>query len=194
LGFEWAGFEVRWQVECEPFCCAVLAKHWPDVPRYDDVRTCYGETRMADAGSQEQLARAGVGAPTMKPKPPLEKVEQQHGVQLLRTLGADVWVTGIPRRKGDYQGAMRTPGLVDVMAFLPTAPGHCLLLWEVKRQGEERRLRPEQTRFRDLVRDLGSPSVVDHLVGPYDALFGWLVQRGYLYEKSLPHYRTRKSP
>jgi len=40
LGFERAGFDVRWQVEIDPFCRAVLAKHWPDVRRYDDVRTC----------------------------------------------------------------------------------------------------------------------------------------------------------
>jgi len=40
LGFERAGFDVRWQVEIDPFCRAVLAKHWPEVARYDDVRTC----------------------------------------------------------------------------------------------------------------------------------------------------------
>lgn len=40
LGFERAGFEVRWQVEIDRFCRAVLAKHWPDVQRYEDVRAC----------------------------------------------------------------------------------------------------------------------------------------------------------
>ena len=39
LGFERAGFTIRWQVEIDPFCRAVLAQHWPDVRRYDDVRT-----------------------------------------------------------------------------------------------------------------------------------------------------------
>src|SRR5512146_967990 len=39
LGFERAGFEIKWQVEIDPFCRAVLAKHWPDVRRYEDVRT-----------------------------------------------------------------------------------------------------------------------------------------------------------
>ena len=28
-----------WQVERDPYACRVLAKHWPEVPRYDDVRT-----------------------------------------------------------------------------------------------------------------------------------------------------------
>ena len=38
LGFERAGFAIRWQVEIDPFCRAVLEKHWPDVTRFFDVR------------------------------------------------------------------------------------------------------------------------------------------------------------
>jgi DNA (cytosine-5)-methyltransferase 1 len=33
------GFKTLWQVEQDPYACRVLAKHWPDVRRYDDVRT-----------------------------------------------------------------------------------------------------------------------------------------------------------
>jgi DNA (cytosine-5)-methyltransferase 1 len=43
LGLERAGMEVRWQVEIDPFCRAVLAKHWPEVKRYEDVRTVHAE-------------------------------------------------------------------------------------------------------------------------------------------------------
>jgi DNA (cytosine-5)-methyltransferase 1 len=39
LGLERAGMTVVGQVELDPFCCSVLAKHWPEVPRHDDVRT-----------------------------------------------------------------------------------------------------------------------------------------------------------
>lgn len=39
LGFERAGMQCRWQVEIDPYCQGVLAKHWPDVGRWDDVRT-----------------------------------------------------------------------------------------------------------------------------------------------------------
>lgn len=38
LGFERAGYDVRWQVEINPFCRAVLRRHWPDARRYADVR------------------------------------------------------------------------------------------------------------------------------------------------------------
>lgn len=39
LGFERAGLECKWQVEIDEYCRRVLAKHWPDVQRHDDIRT-----------------------------------------------------------------------------------------------------------------------------------------------------------
>jgi DNA (cytosine-5)-methyltransferase 1 len=39
LGFERAGMQCKWQVEIDPYCNRVLAKHWPHVRRWPDVRT-----------------------------------------------------------------------------------------------------------------------------------------------------------
>lgn len=39
LGLERAGMEVRWQVEIDPYCRAVLAARWSGVRIHDDVRT-----------------------------------------------------------------------------------------------------------------------------------------------------------
>jgi DNA (cytosine-5)-methyltransferase 1 len=39
LGLERAGMECRWQVEIEAYASSVLAKHWPNVTRWGDVRT-----------------------------------------------------------------------------------------------------------------------------------------------------------
>jgi DNA (cytosine-5)-methyltransferase 1 len=48
LGLERAGWTVRWQVENDPFCQRVLAKHWPNVPRYGDIRTLRVTATWAD--------------------------------------------------------------------------------------------------------------------------------------------------
>jgi len=48
LGLERAGMKTVAFCEIEPFCRAVLRKHWPDVPIYEDVRTLTGDTLRAD--------------------------------------------------------------------------------------------------------------------------------------------------
>ncbi len=42
LGLERAGMTCRWQIEVDDYCRAVLAKHWPDVPKYGDIREVIG--------------------------------------------------------------------------------------------------------------------------------------------------------
>lgn len=40
LGLErTGGFQVKWQVEIDPYCLKVLEKHWPHVRRYTDIKT-----------------------------------------------------------------------------------------------------------------------------------------------------------
>jgi DNA (cytosine-5)-methyltransferase 1 len=39
LGLERAGMTCKWQVEIDPYATAVLKKHWPEVPKHEDVRT-----------------------------------------------------------------------------------------------------------------------------------------------------------
>lgn len=39
LGLERAGMRCAWQVEIDEYCQKVLTKHWPDVPKYRDVRS-----------------------------------------------------------------------------------------------------------------------------------------------------------
>jgi DNA (cytosine-5)-methyltransferase 1 len=51
LGLERAGMTIAGQVEIDPWCRRVLAKHWPEVPRHDDVRTAaewWGGRRAPD--------------------------------------------------------------------------------------------------------------------------------------------------
>lgn len=49
LGLERAGFEIAWQVEIDEYCRRVLAKHWPDVQRYGDIRAMdYGTVQPID--------------------------------------------------------------------------------------------------------------------------------------------------
>lgn len=49
LGLERAGMKTVAFCEIEPFCRRVLAKHWPEVPCYDDVRTL-SAARLRDNG------------------------------------------------------------------------------------------------------------------------------------------------
>src|SRR5512139_1922745 len=53
LGLERAGMRTVAFCEIEPFCRAVLAKHWPGVPIYEDVRSLTAERLAADGIAAE---------------------------------------------------------------------------------------------------------------------------------------------
>lgn len=51
LGLERSGyFETKAFCEIDPFCRKVLAKHWPKVPYYHDIRELSGERLVRDVG------------------------------------------------------------------------------------------------------------------------------------------------
>lgn len=118
-----------------------------------------------------------------------EKTVQAHIVQLLRSLGARVYVLGVRRRRGDYQGTMMSPGIPDLMVFLPRRPpaaAGSLLFIEVKAAGG--RLRPEQTTFRALC----TLAAVSYITGDLDAVVAWLMDQGYLRRDQIAWHRLPK--
>jgi DNA (cytosine-5)-methyltransferase 1 len=55
LGLERAGFRTAAFCEIDPYCRRVLAKHWPEVPCYDDVRSLTAERLRADGISADVI-------------------------------------------------------------------------------------------------------------------------------------------
>lgn len=67
LGLERAGMRVDWQVELDPYCRAVLARHFPEAVRYEDIREV-GKQNLAPVDLLcggfpcQDLSAAGKGA------------------------------------------------------------------------------------------------------------------------------------
>lgn len=112
---------------------------------------------------------------------------QQQIVRLARMVRGEVWELGTKRSRRDYHmGTRQTPGVPDLLIFLPPVPPavHWLFVFlEAKAQGG--RLRPEQARFRDLA----TLAQQHHIVGGLDAFIAFLLQHGYLTRDQVPHYR-----
>lgn len=119
-----------------------------------------------------------------------EKLVQWQVVNLLRSIGAAVYILGTRRPSGDFQGTRQTPGIGDVYCILPpprVTPGPGCALWvEVKADGG--RLSPEQREFQALCAGANIP----HVVGGVDQVIAFLIQGGWLKGESVPHYRTEK--
>lgn len=121
-----------------------------------------------------------------------EKVEQAHIVQLLRSIGGKVYVSGTVRRRGDFAGTMQTPGIPDVEAFLPAPPDDPHGAWvvlKVECKARGGRLRPEQAEYRRLC----EAAQIWHVVGGLDAVIAWLASAGYVRTDQFPHYRQPRT-
>lgn len=47
LGLSWAGWTCAFQIEIDPYCRKILKRHWPSVPRHDDIKT-FESSRYVD--------------------------------------------------------------------------------------------------------------------------------------------------
>ena len=109
-----------------------------------------------------------------------EKVEQARIVQLLRTIGATVYVLGHPSPNDGrtHRGTGQTAGIADLEAFLPkpTRAGQTLgfLKIEVKAAGGQ--LSAPQHWYQSMCQAADVP----HLVGGLVVVEAWRRQRGYV--------------
>jgi hypothetical protein len=115
-----------------------------------------------------------------------EKREQQAIARFLTTIGAKVYTLGTRRPIGDYPGTRQTPGLPDLLAFVPAGAASGawqLLAIEVKAPGG--RMRPDQQAFREYCELAGVP----HVVGGINDVIAWLIEHGIVRAYQVPHYR-----
>ncbi len=125
-----------------------------------------------------------------------EKTEQAHIVQLLRSLGGQVFVFGTHRRATDYHGTMQTAGIPDLVCFLPVKrrgtdlqPGPRFEQVFVECKAAGGRLRPEQIVFRELC----LAAQILHVVGGLDDVIAFLVERDFVKSEQFAHYRQPSS-
>jgi DNA (cytosine-5)-methyltransferase 1 len=124
LGFERSGMACKWQVEIDPYAQRVLAKHWPDVRRHDDVRTWpQPDTERVDviAGGFpcQDISYAGKGAGLAGERSGLF----YEVARIVREMGPRVVVL-------ENVAALLTRGMGDVLGTLASlgydAEWHCI--------------------------------------------------------------------
>ena len=121
---------------------------------------------------------------------PLEKTEQAATVKLLTMLGADVYVIGTRRPRGracptcgtfvaEHAGTCQTPGVSDLIVFLPGPLPRRVCFVEQKRAGGQ--LSIEQQHFRTLAES----STALYVAGTLGDVLAWLNANGYLRDRRL---------
>ena len=99
LGFERAGLTCEWQVEIDDYCNRVLAKHWPDVKRYRDVKEVHGivsHSKPTGAGNNSQAISGQRRQPVDSGA---TSIRQRHGAistSRLNTNGTDGFTKACP--------------------------------------------------------------------------------------------------
>jgi DNA (cytosine-5)-methyltransferase 1 len=177
LGLErTGGFKTVAFCEIDPFCQRVLAKHWPEVPCYDDVRQLRGEQLgridvicggfpcqdISEAGQRKGLAgeRSGLWSEfarlirELRPRFVIvenvsELLVQWMGDILgdLAAIGYDAVWNAIP---ASHIGARHIRDRVWITAFLPDAPGQRIeQLWRQQLAQESYSRRSLDKRFNE---------------------------------------------
>lgn len=59
LGLTWAGWQPVAQCEIDPYCNAVLSRHWPNTPRFEDVKNVNRANILANCGGVSPRAITG---------------------------------------------------------------------------------------------------------------------------------------
>ena len=150
-----------------------------------------GDTTAPAAGATAPLGR------TRRKPVQHEAIEQRHIVELTQKLGGREWVLGTRRgqvkckhcgeRTPEHQGTKQTPGVSDLLLFVPVPNGVrkqlVLLFCECKANGNT--LTKEQREFREFCLAASQ----EHIVGGLNEFYAWLLHHGVVREHQVPHYR-----
>jgi site-specific DNA-cytosine methylase len=105
LGLERAGMECVGQVENDPYCIKVLEKHWPDVPRWGDIRDVTEET-LADACGE----RYGENSRGLQSRRGEERAKREGNVSVPTNCGERGNLSG---RNGTDRKGIKEPANAD---------------------------------------------------------------------------------
>lgn len=125
LGFERAGMQCRWQVEIDEYANRVLAKHWPNVSRWNDITTfppAYGDWSVdviCGGFPCQDISYAGKGAGLQGERSGLF----YEAIRVIREVGPSIVVL-------ENVAALLTRGMDQVLGTLASigfdAEWHCI--------------------------------------------------------------------